>query len=230
MNEPNIARKITGAAFLSLDGVIQAPGGPIEDPTGGFEEGGWVFSLWDEQVGETLGELFAGEYDLLLGRRTYDIFAAYWPYAEEPENRPMRDAFDAANKYVLTRGDQPLEWQNSHRLSGVDDVARLKAEPGRDLLIQGSSTLYPALLAAGLIDELVTMTYPVILGHGKRLFGDGTTVTKLEMTGHRVTDQGAIIAYWKPGGGLPPYPSEAPIAATSDREIERRKRMEDGSW
>jgi len=225
-----MTRKITGAAFLSLDGVMQAPGGPTEDPTGGFDEGGWVFRLWDEGVGETLGQLFSGEYDLLLGRRTYDIFAAYWPYAEEPENRPMRDAFGAANKYVLTRGDRPLEWQNSHRLTGIEDVARIKAEPGRDLIIQGSSTLYPALLEAGLIDELITMTYPVILGHGKRLFGEGTPVAKLEMTGHRVTDSGAIVAHWKPGGELPPYPDEAPIAATSDREMQRRKRIEDGSW
>ncbi|ANY19967.1 hypothetical protein A6F68_01451 [Tsuneonella dongtanensis] len=225
-----MARKITGAAFLSLDGVMQAPGGPTEDPQGGFDQGGWVFKLWDEGVGETLGQLFSGDYDLLLGRRTYDIFAAYWPYAEEPENRPMRDAFDKANKYVLTRGDQQLEWQNSHRLRGIEDVARIKAEPGADLIIQGSSTIYPALLAAGLIDELITMTYPVILGHGKRLFGDGTKVTKLEMTGHRVTDRGAVVAHWKPGGELPPYPDEAPIAATSEREKARQQRIADGTW
>ncbi|WP_279349628.1 dihydrofolate reductase family protein [Erythrobacter litoralis] len=230
MDKTAMARKITGAAFLSLDGVMQAPGGPTEDPTGGFAEGGWVFRLWDEQVGETLGQLFSGAYDLLLGRRTYDIFAAYWPYAEEPENRPMRDAFDAANKYVFTRGDQPLEWQNSHRVTGVDDVALLKAEPGADIIIQGSSTIYPALLEAGLIDELITMTYPVILGRGKRLFGAGTPVTKLEMTDHHVTSQGVVVAHWKPGGDLPPYPNEAPIAATSDREVARRRRIEDGTW
>lgn len=225
-----MTRKITGAAFLSLDGVMQAPGGPNEDTQGGFTEGGWVFRLWDDGVGETLGELFSGDYDLLLGRRTYDIFAAYWPYAEEPENRPMRDAFDKANKYVLTRSDAPLEWQNSHRLSGVEDVARIKAEPGADLIIQGSSTLYPALLAAGLIDELITMTYPVILGQGKRLFGDGTTVTKLTMTRHRVTEQGAIVAHWNPGGELPPYPDTAPIAAQSEREAVRQAKMAAGTW
>lgn len=109
-----MARTITAAAFVSLDGVMQAPGGPTEDPTSGFDQGGWVFKLWDEGVGETLGTLFSGDYDLLLGRRTYDIFAAYWPYAEG-DNAPMGEAFDRANKYVLTRGDQPLEWQNSHR-------------------------------------------------------------------------------------------------------------------
>ena len=224
-----MARKITGAAFLSLDGVMQAPGGPTEDPTGGFEEGGWLFKIWDPGIEETLGSLFSGEYDLLLGRRTYDIFAAYWPYAEG-ENKPMGEAFDRANKYVLTRGDQPLEWQNSHRLRGIEDVARIKAEKGSDIIIQGSSTIYPALLEAGLIDRLITMTFPLTLGRGKRLFGEGTPVDKLEMTNHRVTDKGAVIATYKPGGTLPPYPPEAPIPATSDREVERRKKIAAGTW
>src|SRR5687767_13942007 len=123
-------RKITGGVFLSLDGVMQAPGGPTEDTQGGFQEGGWMFKIWDPGIEETLGGLFSGDYDLLLGRRTYDIFAAFWPYAEEPENRPMSEVFDRANKYVLTRGDQPLEWQNSHRLSNIDGVAKLKAGEG----------------------------------------------------------------------------------------------------
>ena len=222
-------RKITAAAFLSLDGVMQAPGGPTEDPTGGFDEGGWVFKLWDEGVGETLGSLFSGDYDLLLGRRTYDIFAAYWPYAEG-DNKPMGEAFDRANKYVLTRGDQPLEWQNSHRLTGVEDVAALKQGYGADIIIQGSSTIYPALLAAGLIDTLITMTYPVLLGSGKRLFATGTPVDRLEMTDHRVTDKGTVVATYRPGGTLPSYPDEAPIPATSEREIARRAAIEAGTW
>lgn len=222
-------RRITGAAFLSLDGVMQAPGGPTEDPQGGFEEGGWLFKIWDPGIEETLGTLFSGEYDLLLGRRTYDIFAAYWPYAEG-DNKPMSEAFDRANKYVLTRGEQPLEWQNSHRMRGVEDVARIKAEPGSDIIIQGSSTIYPALLAAGLIDRLITMTFPVTLGRGKRLFGEGTPVDRLIMTDHRVTDQGAVIAAYTPGGTLPPYPAEGPIPSTSDREAERQRRIAAGSW
>ena len=225
-----MARKIRAAAFLSLDGVMQAPGGPTEDPQGGFAEGGWVFKLWDPGTGDTLGALFSGDYDLLLGRRTYDIFAAYWPYAEEPENKPMSEAFDRANKYVLTRGDQPLEWQNSHRLRGVEDVARIKSEEGSDIIIQGSSTIYPALLAAGLIDELTTMTFPVLLGRGKRLFGEGTPVDKLEMTNHTVTEKGTVIATYRPGGALPPYPPEAPIAAKSEREAERQRKIAAGSW
>lgn len=222
-------RKITGAAFLSLDGIMQAPGGPTEDPTGGFDEGGWVFKLWDEGIEETLGTLFSGDYDLLLGRRTYEIFAAYWPYAEG-EERPMGEAFDRANKHVLTRGTQPLEWQNSHRLAGVEDVAALKEGGGADLIIQGSSTLYPALLEAGLIDTFITMTYPVLLGNGKRLFGRDTPVGRLEMIDHKITEKGTVVATYRPGKSLPPYPDEAPIPATSEREMERRRRIEAGTW
>lgn len=222
-------RKITAAAFLSLDGVMQAPGGPTEDPTGGFDQGGWVFKIWDNGVGETLGGLFSGEYDLLLGRRTYDIFAAYWPYADG-DNKPMSEAFGRANKYVLTRGDQPLEWENSHRMRSIDDVAAVKAGDGPDIIIQGSSTIYPALLAAGLIDTLITMTYPVLLGSGKRLFGEGTPVDLLTVTDHRVTDKGTVVTTYTPGGTLPPYPPEGPIPSTSERELVRQRQIENGSW
>ena len=224
-----MARNIIAAAFVSLDGVMQAPGGPTEDPTGGFDQGGWMFKIWDPGIEETLGTLFSGDYDLLLGRRTYDIFAAYWPYAEG-DNKPMSEAFDRANKYVLTRGDQPLEWQNSHRLRGIEDVAEIKQGEGPPMIIQGSSTIYPALLAAGLIDELTLMVFPVVLGKGKRLFGDGTPVEILEMTGHRVTGKGTVIATYKPGGALPPYPPQPPIPGTSEREVERQRRMEAGTW
>ncbi|MCR2835080.1 dihydrofolate reductase family protein [Parerythrobacter lacustris] len=222
-------RTITGAAFLSLDGVMQAPGGPTEDPTGGFDQGGWVFKLWDDGINETLGSLFAGEYDLLLGRRTYDIFAAYWPYATG-DNKPMSEAFGRANKYVLTRGEQPLDWENSHRMRGIEDVAAIKAQDGADIIIQGSSTLYPALLAAGLIDRLITMTYPVLLGSGKRLFCEGTPADLLTVTDHRVTAKGTVITTYKPGGTLPPYPPEGPIPSTSDRELARQRRMAEGNW
>jgi dihydrofolate reductase len=218
-----MARKITGGCFLSLDGVMQAPGGPTEDTQGGFDEGGWMFKIWDPGIEETLGSLFSGDYDLLLGRRTYDIFAAYWPYAEEPENRPMRDAFDAANKYVLTRGDQPLEWQNSHRLKGIEDVATIKASEGSDLVIQGSSTIYPALLAAGLLDRLTTMTYPMILGSGKRVFGTGTPPRTLRLVGHQVSPKGTIIAHYEPAGAV----ETGSFAAIepSEREQARQQRM-----
>ena len=224
-----MGRRITGGIFLSLDGVMQAPGGPTEDYTGGFDEGGWVFKLWDEGIEPALGKLFGGEYDLLLGRRTYDIFAAYWPYAEG-ENKPMGDAFTRAAKYVLTRREKELAWENSHRLTGIDEVAVLKATSGPDLVIQGSSTIYPALLAAGLIDELVVMTFPLTLGSGKRLFGEGTPVNRFEMADHWVTDKGTVVASYRPAGTLPPIPPESPIPSSSAREAERQLSMREGRW
>ena len=220
---------IVGGVFLSLDGVMQGPGGPTEDITGGFDEGGWVFKLWDNAVGEAIGSLFAGDYGLLLGRRTYDIFAAYWPYVEG-EGTAMGEAFSRANKYVLTRGHQPLEWENSFRLKSIDDVAALKQGDGPDLIIQGSSTIYPGLLAAGMIDRLILMTFPVTLGKGKRLFGDRTPTTMLKMVDHKVTAKGTVIATYEPGGSLPAFPSFGPQASTSSREAERRRRMAQGSW
>jgi dihydrofolate reductase len=222
-------RKIRGSVFLSLDGVMQAPGGPTEDTTGGFDEGGWVFKFWDDGIDDVIGAFFAGKYDLLLGRRTYDIFAAYWPYVEGPE-AGMGKAFTAANKYVLTRGDQPLEWANSHRLTGIDDVSKLKQGDGPDLIIQGSSTIYPELLSAGLLDRLTLMTFPLALGAGKRLFGDGTPTRMLAMVDHKVTAKGTVIATYQPQGALPPYPPDGPEPSVSALEVERQRRMQVGSW
>lgn len=222
-------RRIIGAAFVSLDGVVQAPGGPTEDPTGGFDQGGWVFKLWDDAVGAEVGTLFARDYDLLLGRRTYDIFAAYWPYVEGDE-AAMGEAFTRAGKYVLTRGERPLEWANSHRLASIDDVAALKQGDGPDLIIQGSSTLYPALLAAGLLDRLTLMTFPLVLGEGKRIFGDGTPIDALRLVEHKVTAKGVVIATYEPGSALPPYPADGPEPSTSVREGERQERMRAGTW
>jgi dihydrofolate reductase len=222
-------RNIIGGVFLTLDGVMQGPGGPTEDITGGFDEGGWVFKLWDEAVGDAIGTLFAGEYDLLLGRRTYDIFAAYWPFVEG-EEAAMGEAFTRVHKYVLTRGNQPLDWANSHRMKGIDDVAALKQGDGPDLIIQGSSTIYPGLLAAGLVDRLILMTFPVTLGKGKRLFADGTPATMLKMVDHKVTAKGTVIATYEPGGTLPAFPPFGPQPSTSAREVERQRRMAAGSW
>lgn len=222
-------RDIIGCVFLTIDGVMQGPGGATEDVTGGFDEGGWVFKLWDAAAGDAIGDLFTGRYDLLLGRRTYDIFAAYWPYVHG-EGASMGEAFTRANKYVLTRGNQPLEWANSHRLKGIDDVAALKRTDGPDLIIQGSSTIYPPLLAAGLIDRLTLMTFPVTLGKGKRLFGDGTPTQRLKMVDHKVTAMGTVIATYRPCDTLPDLPPFAPQPATSPREVERQRRMAENCW
>ena len=220
-------RRITGAAFVSLDGVMQAPGGPTEDWTGGFEHGGWLAGLFDEAVGSRIDRLFGGEFDLLLGRRTYDIFAAFWPFAGD-DQKEIRDPFNRAAKYVVTSGDAPLSWQNSRRLPGIDAVAAVKRTEGPDLVIQGSSLLYPQLLAAGLLDELVLMIFPIVLGSGKRLFGDGTPAGTMRMTGHEVTPRGAIIATYEPAGAVETgsFPSPGPSPA----EKERQTRMADGTW
>jgi dihydrofolate reductase len=239
-------RKIRGSAFVSLDGVMQAPGGPSEDPTGGFAHGGWLPQFFDEDVGGAIDAFFGSDYDLLLGRRTYDIFAAYWPYvggeatgigevfdrtgADEGEAAAidMGEAFTRANKYILTRGQGELGWSNSHRLAGLDELARLKRGDGPDLLIQGSSTLYPQLLERGLIDRLTVMTFPVVIGSGKRLFGGGTPTKAMRMVEHQVTSGGTIIATYEPGGEV--EQGWAGPQSGSDREKARQAAMAEGRW
>jgi dihydrofolate reductase len=220
-------RKLTGAAFVSIDGVMQAPGGLTEDPTGRFDQGGWVFGVGDDVIDPVLSGLFNPPYALLLGRRTYDIFAAYWPFVED-EMVGMGQALTAADKHVVTRGNQPLEWANSHRLEGIDAIQALKESEGPDLLIQGSSTLYPPLLAAGLIDELVLMTFPIVLGNGKRLFGDSTPPGALRLLGQQVGTKGVIVTRWAPAGPVPTI--NHPRPSTSAAEVERQRRMKDGTW
>jgi dihydrofolate reductase len=220
-------RKIIGAAFVSLDGVMQAPGGPTEDPTGGFSHGGWLAPIFDEAVGNRIGRLFGGAFDLLLGRRTYDIFAAYWPFASD-EEKDIRDPFDRATKYVVTGGDQPLSWRNSERLGGIEAIAAVKRTAGPDLVIQGSSTLYPQLLAAGLLDELVLMIFPVVLGTGKRLLGQGAPASSLRMVEHEVTPAGSVIATYEPAGTLETGSFASP--EPSAPEVERQRRLAQGNW
>ena len=220
-------RKIVGAAFVSLDGVMQAPGGPTEDPTGGFEYGGWLASLFDPQVGETIDGIFSRPFDLLLGRRTYDIFAAFWPHAGD-DQKDIRDPFNRCTKYVLTRRQQTLNWENSERVESLDALAEIKRGDGPDLVIQGSSTLYPQLLEAGLIYRLTLMIFPVVLGKGKRLFGDGTPGTAMTMVEQKVTPSGAVIATYEPAG--PVKTSAIAEPAKNADEARRQDAMADGSW
>ena len=218
-------RKLTGAVFLSLDGVMQAPGGPEEDPTSDFRCGGWVSPLWDEMG--PFEELIMGDYDLLLGKRTYDIFAGYWPYNLD---NPIGEKFQRIDKYVLTHSDEPLDWEHSHKLSGdtADAVAELKRSEGSDLLIQGSSTLYPALLSAQLIDRLVLMTFPVVLGKGKRIFDGSETPGLMKLVDHNVSGTGVVLASYEPAGDVRTgtFATKEP----SDAELERREKMEAGIW
>lgn len=219
-------RRIIGAAFVSLDGVMQAPGGPEEDDQGGFSHGGWFAALFDEGAGNQVDTVFTPPFDLLLGRRTYDIFAAHWPYTEEDEGIAAQFAKNA--KFVLTRSDAPLEWQGSHRLADIDAVAALKETDGPNLVIQGSSTLYPQLLARGLIDRLVLTIAPVVLGQGKRLFGDGTPAGSWTMIEQRLTPGGTIMATYEPAGEVKTVSFAMPDP--SPRELERRAKLAAGTW
>jgi dihydrofolate reductase len=218
-------RKLTGAVFLSLDGVMQAPGGPEEDPTSDFRLGGWVSPFWDDMA--PFEQLIMGEYDLLLGKRTYDIFAAYWPHNRD---NPIGEKFQRIDKYVLTHSDEPLEWDNSHKLSGdtAEAVAKLKRSDGRDLLIQGSSTLYPPLLSARLIDRLMLIRFPVVLGHGKRIFDGSEAAGALKLVDHCVSGTGVVLTAYEPAGDVPTgtFATKEP----SVDELALRAKMEAGTW
>jgi dihydrofolate reductase len=221
-----MTRRIIGAAFVSLDGIVQAPGGPEEDRSGGFAHGGWMQPVFDEAVGHQVDTLFAGDFDLLLGRRTYEIFAAYWPFM--PADNPIAAKFAAANKYVLTGSDMPLDWSISHRLADLDALARVKAGDGPDLVIQGSSTLYPQLLERGLLDRIVLMIAPVTLGAGKRLFGNDAPAKAMKLVEQRTAAGGMLMATYEPDGAVKTGTFETQEA--SELELKRRARVEAGTW
>lgn len=213
-------RKLTGSVFVSLDGVMQAPGGPDEDPRSDFRFGGWVAPHWDEDMGP-FEHIIMSDYDLLLGKRTYEIFSAYWPYNQD---NPIGEKFQRINKYVLTHSNEPLTWENSHKLSGdtAIAVAELKRREGRDLLIQGSSTLYVPLLAAGLIDRLVLITFPVVLGRGKRIFDGSQKPGALKLVDSFVSPKGVVITAFEPAGEVPTGTFET--KEPSEAELERREK------
>jgi dihydrofolate reductase len=170
-------RKIVAAAFVSLDGVMQAPGGPKEDPSGGFELGGWVAGYFDPEGGAAVGEMFATPFELVLGRRTYDIFASHWPRITDPSqpDYAIAEPFNRTRKHVATHRPESLTWNNSSSL-GPDPVAalrELKKQDGPTLLTQGSSELLHLLFASDVVDELRLFTFPIVLGKGKRLFATG---------------------------------------------------------
>lgn len=190
-------RKVIVGAMVSIDGVMQAPGGPEEDPTGGFKFGGWVapFADSDPVFGAEIGKLFGEPFDLLLGRRTYEIFAAFWPYAEGGADDFIAKTFNRATKYVATRKGVDLTWKGSVALrDATSDVAKLKHEDGPALVTQGSTELVHALLAAGLVDEIRTFTFPVVLGNGKRLFDATSEPRAFKLTHSAVSPNGLIAA------------------------------------
>ena len=216
-----MTRRIRTATFVSLDGVMQAPGGPDEDPTGGFAFGGWVWPHFDEASGGLMDEAMGEDYDLLLGRRTYEIFAAWWPHMDDEIGR----TFNAINKYVAAGPETPMTWAHSHRLEGnlAEAVRALKATDGRDLLIQGSSELIHALLAEDLIDQLTLLTFPVILGAGKRWFDHGVRPRSWTLTRTRQTTTGVVANTFQRTDRPPPTGSFAE-QTPSQAELARRAR------
>ncbi|BBU31536.1 dihydrofolate reductase [Burkholderia sp. THE68] len=189
-------RKLIVSTFISLDGVIQAPGGPEEDRSGSFVLGGWIAPYSDEAIGQYLQELLSQPFELLLGRCTYDIFASYWPHVPaDARNRDIADLFDRVPKHVATHRSGDLDWQNSHALDGElpDAVRALTHQDGADLLTFGSGNMVRQLLAAGLVDELRLLIYPVVLGRGKRLFGDDAKASAFTLTHSAATSGGVII-------------------------------------
>ena len=192
-------RKLVVSTFLTLDGVMQAPGGPEEDDSGGFEHGGWSVNYWDELMGEVKSDEFSLPFDMLLGRRSYEILGAYWPSApEEAGGKPLNDA----TKFVASRGRPALEWEPSVLIEGdaADGVAELKETDGPELQVHGSGNLIQTLMRHGLVDEYRLWVFPLVLGSGKRLFADGTIPAELKLVDNKVSTTGVVMATYEPAG------------------------------
>ncbi|MBC2886234.1 dihydrofolate reductase [Ochrobactrum sp. CM-21-5] len=226
-------RRIIVGTFLSLDGVMQAPGGPEEDRSGQFKYGGWTVPYWDDALANAMEENFSKPFDLLLGRRTYDIFAAYWPYIETDQNAADYDhgesgiarLFNDATKYVATHSPETLNWQNSREL-GDNIVAKLrevKQSDGPDLMVQGSSELVQQLLANDLVDELRLLIYPVILGPGKRLFADNAAPAAFRLVNSIASPSGVVVARYQRSGDI--TTGSFAMDNPGEEEIERRKNL-----
>ena len=216
-------RDLVVMTFLTLDGVMQAPGGPEEDRSGGFTQGGWSVNYWDDEMGTVMGESFTKPFDLLLGRRTYEIFAAHWPYAGDDD--PTAVVLNSARKYVASRTLDAVTWNNTTLLEGEvsEAVAALKAEEGPEIQVQGSGDLIQTLLEHDLVDEFRLMTFPLVVGPGKRLFGSGTIPGGLQLVRSKTSSTGVVMSTYRRSGEvkLGSFAFEQP----TDEEAERRTRM-----
>jgi dihydrofolate reductase len=214
-------RKLVVNTFASLDGVMQAPGGPEEDPTGGFELGGWSVPFWDDHMGKVMSEFMGKPFDMILGRKTYEIFAAHWPHSDEPGAAEL----NRAKKYVASRTLESLDWENSTLLGGDvgDAVARLKKEEGPELQVHSSSDLIQTLLRHDLVDEFRVWIFPVVLGSGKRLFGEGAPPRTLNLVDSQVSSTGVVMATYQPGGDV--KPGSFALEEPSEAELRRRESL-----
>ena len=193
-------RKIITTTFVTLDGVMQAPGGPAEDTSGGFTYGGWQMAYGDEGTGKIINDFMAMPFELLLGRRTYDIWAAFWPHATEPEF--IAKPFNATRKYVVSGATRELSWNNSLLITGgvVEEIQKLKTMNGPDLWVWGSGNLIQTLLKNNLIDRMHIWTHPLTLGTGKKLFAEGTQPASFKLVDSKTSTDGVILATYEPAG------------------------------
>ncbi len=207
---------------MSLDGVVQSPGGPDEDPTDGFRHGGWAARYYDDDMLDAVRN--APPYELLLGRGTYDIFAAHWPYDEGP----IADRLNATRKHVASTTRTELEWNNSTVIEGdvADYAAELKRGDGPEIQVHGSPGLIQTLLRNDLIDELWILIFPLVLGSGKRLFGEGTIPAAFELADSKVSKTGVTTQVYERAGDIEPGSFE--FDEPTEAELERRKRLGDG--
>jgi dihydrofolate reductase len=212
-------RALVVNTFMSLDGVMQAPGGPDEDPTGGFTHGGWAVPYFTDEMMERMAE--SAPYELLLGRGTYEIFAAHWPHDEGP----IADHLNGTRKHVASTTLERVEWNNSTLITGdvAEYVARLKEQDGPEIQVHGSPGLLQTLLRHDLIDEFRIWTFPVLLGSGKRLFGDGTVPAGLKLVDSSVSKTGVTTSIYRRGGGVESGSFE--FEEPSEAELERRRKL-----
>lgn len=213
-------RKIIAITQVTVDGVMQSPGGPEEDPRNGFTHGGWVAPFLDDALSQVIGETIAGEFDMLLGRRTYETFAGYWP---NQGDNPIAKAFNKATKYVVTRTLDQLDWEKSQRIGSdvVDEVRLLKASDGPAVHIWGSSELLQTLIAADLVDENRLWVFPVVIGEGKRLFENGVPPRGLTLVETRSTPKGVLVNTYRSAGPL----STGSVHPDAEAELVRRKKL-----
>jgi dihydrofolate reductase len=187
--------------FLTLDGIMQAPGGPGEDDSGGFAHGGWSVNYWDDLMAQVMDEATSRPFAMVLGRKTYDIMAAYWPHASEETGAKT---WNEATKYVASRGHPTLEWSNSVLIEGdaADGLAALKKKDGPELQVHGSANLIQTLMRRNLVDRYRLWVFPVVIGSGKRLFSDGTIPSGLKLVDSTVSTTGVVIGTYEPAGEI----------------------------
>ena len=219
-------RKLVVLSFITLDGVMQAPGGPEEDPTGGFKYGGWVAGYFDDFLGKVMAEQMSKPFDLLLGRKTYEIFAAHWPYVKINED-PIAAGINNAKKYVTSKTLKKLDWSNSELIKGdvAKEVKKLKEQNGPEIQVHGSGNLIQTLLKHDLVDELWLKILPITLGTGKRLFAEGTIPVGFKLLESRISPSGVIVATYMRSGEV--KTGSFALEPPTEAELARRKRLKE---